>query len=207
MDLQSRLGALPIFPLPDVVLLPLGMAPFHIFEPRYRAMLADVLAADGLLGIATLDVGFQREGDAAPGICPEVAVAQVVQSQQLPDGRSNIVVGHLASVRLVEEVTADTLYRVFSVERIDESEPEPAALEGLRAMVRRLGTLTPSAGDEAARLAAVEGMELVHSLARRVYTTPDQRRAYLGWTSSERIAAISDTLATLLAGTKAVGEA
>jgi len=207
MALQDRLSALPIFPLPDVVLLPLSMAPFHIFEPRYRAMLADVLAADGLLGIGTLDVGFEREGATAPRICPEVAVAQVVQSQELPDGRFNIVVGHLASVRLVEEITADTLYRVFAVERIDESEPDPAELEGLRAMVRRLGSLTPSAGEEAARLAAVEGMELVHSLARRVYTTPDPRRAYLGSTTAERIAAISDTLAMLLAGTEAVGEA
>ena len=34
---------IPIFPLPNVVLFPNVFLPLHIFEPRYRAMVADAL--------------------------------------------------------------------------------------------------------------------------------------------------------------------
>ncbi|TPW01330.1 MAG: putative Lon family ATPdependent protease, partial [bacterium] len=37
----------PIFPLPEVVFFPGVVMPLHIFEPRYRAMTADALAASG----------------------------------------------------------------------------------------------------------------------------------------------------------------
>ena len=35
---------IPIFPLPNVVLFPNVFLPLHIFEPRYRDMVADALA-------------------------------------------------------------------------------------------------------------------------------------------------------------------
>src|SRR5690606_30905127 len=56
---QSALEALPIFPLPDVVLFPGAVLPLHIFEPRYREMTADLLAAHGLLALARLRPGYE----------------------------------------------------------------------------------------------------------------------------------------------------
>ena len=42
---------LPLFPLPNVVLFPTVFLPLHIFEPRYRAMVADALTSDRLIGM------------------------------------------------------------------------------------------------------------------------------------------------------------
>src|SRR5207247_2070845 len=45
---------LPLFPLPNVVLFPNVFLPLHIFEPRYREMVADALASDRLIGMVLL---------------------------------------------------------------------------------------------------------------------------------------------------------
>ncbi|MBX9689771.1 MAG: LON peptidase substrate-binding domain-containing protein, partial [Candidatus Obscuribacterales bacterium] len=43
MVASSWAEAIPLFPLPEVVLFPGGWLPLHIFEPRYREMINDVL--------------------------------------------------------------------------------------------------------------------------------------------------------------------
>ncbi len=45
---------IPIFPLPNLVLFPGLSVPLHIFEPRYREMIADVADAHGIIGMALL---------------------------------------------------------------------------------------------------------------------------------------------------------
>ena len=49
--LRSSLHALPVFPLPSVLLLPYEMRPLHVFEPRYRALVHDLLESQQPLGI------------------------------------------------------------------------------------------------------------------------------------------------------------
>ena len=44
------LGAVPLFPLPNVVLFPKAVQPLHIFEERYKAMTGDALRGDGARG-------------------------------------------------------------------------------------------------------------------------------------------------------------
>src|SRR3954464_13878825 len=65
---------LPIFPLPNVVLFPSVFLPLHIFEPRYREMVADTLKDDRLIGMVLLRPGWQRDYDrrrpGAPGRGP-----------------------------------------------------------------------------------------------------------------------------------------
>ena len=50
---------IPLFPLPGVVLLPGTLLPLHIFEPRYRAMVADALAGSRTIGMAMLKAGWE----------------------------------------------------------------------------------------------------------------------------------------------------
>ena len=52
--LDKACAALKVFPLHGVVVLPGTPAPFHIFEPRYKALVEDALAGDRLLAVATL---------------------------------------------------------------------------------------------------------------------------------------------------------
>jgi ATP-dependent Lon protease len=91
---DSALDLVPVFPLPHVVLFPDAVLPLHIFEPRYRKMLADCLAGSGALVIAQID-----RNDTAR-IADVAGAGRIVDHQQLPDGRSNIVVAGCARVRL-----------------------------------------------------------------------------------------------------------
>ena len=44
-------ASLPVFPLSGVLLLPGGILPLNIFEPRYRKMTVDALSSNSLIGI------------------------------------------------------------------------------------------------------------------------------------------------------------
>src|SRR5258705_13557132 len=83
---------LPIFPLP-LVLFPGARQPLHIFEPRYRQMLADCLAGDQRFGMTytAREEGPPSQGAEAPLPGGVGCVAGIRSSQQLPDGRANIL--------------------------------------------------------------------------------------------------------------------
>jgi Lon protease-like protein len=71
-----------LFPL-DVVLFPGVPLPLHIFEPRYREMIAECLATNAAFGV----VRAQRDGLTVVG-----CTAQVIRVlQSYPDGRSDIL--------------------------------------------------------------------------------------------------------------------
>ena len=79
---------LPVFPLP-VVLFPGMPMPLHIFEDRYRKMLADIRASDNLFGLSYFDPGSAQQD--VPPAGHVGCVAEVTETQALPDGRSNIL--------------------------------------------------------------------------------------------------------------------
>ena len=56
----------PIFPLPNVVLFPNVFLPLHIFEPRYREMVADALDSDRMIGMVLLQPGWEHEYEGRP---------------------------------------------------------------------------------------------------------------------------------------------
>jgi len=73
-----------MFPL-GTVLLPYAHLPLHIFEPRYRALIKDVLAGSGEFGVVLIERGHEvGGGDARFAVG---TVARVVQTAELPDGR------------------------------------------------------------------------------------------------------------------------
>ncbi|HJU90524.1 MAG TPA: LON peptidase substrate-binding domain-containing protein [Gemmatimonadaceae bacterium] len=117
---------LPFFPLP-VVLFPGVTLPLHIFEPRYRRMIADVMEGDRLFALARLPDGMaERELPRGHVGC----VAYVDQVQMLPDGRSNIAVMGRERVALDHYVTSDLPYHVVSFTIYeDESKLTPADVE------------------------------------------------------------------------------
>ena len=83
---------LPLFPL-RTVLFPGQTLPLHIFEPRYRQMVADCMASDRTFGVALIREGAEVGGPAVPY---EVGTTAVIQGvDRLDDGRLNIVtIGH-----------------------------------------------------------------------------------------------------------------
>ena len=57
---------IPLFPLPGVVLLPGTLLPLHIFEPRYRQMVANALSGDRMIGMALLRGGVESDAGESP---------------------------------------------------------------------------------------------------------------------------------------------
>src|SRR6185503_14698604 len=92
---------LPIFPL-ALVLFPGVPLPLYIFEPRYRQMLNDVHAGNNLFGVSYFDASTSdRE---APAVGTVGCVAEVTETQGLPDGRSNILTVGIIRYRIEEYV-------------------------------------------------------------------------------------------------------
>jgi len=100
----------PVFPLPSVVLYPRVVQPLHIFEPRYRALLADVLDSHGTIAMAQLKPGFEPHYHGTPEIWPVVAVGKLVTYQTRADGTSDVVLIGECRARIVEE-RSGRLYR------------------------------------------------------------------------------------------------
>jgi Lon protease-like protein len=144
---------LPIFPLP-LVLFPGAPQPLHIFEPRYRQMLADCLAGDHRFGITYVPA---RTGaaDPVPSLGDVGCVAVIRSTHQLPDGRSDILTEGERRFQLLQWCSDDRLYRRARVEEFDDDTESPAEVATLAADVRHgferlaeaLGTL---AGNELA---------------------------------------------------------
>jgi len=118
-----------------VVLLPGTLLPLHIFEPRYRAMVADALEQDRMIGMSMLKPGWQKE-EPCPSIYPVGGAGEIVESEELPDGRYNIVLEGRFRYRVLQEAPPDP-YRIASVEEI-ASVPLPTPEEAAR--VTRMAT-------------------------------------------------------------------
>lgn len=79
---------LPLFPI-GLVLFPGVSVPLHLFEPRYRQLLADVQAGDRRFGIVCTLAGVSEQS-LPPGLAG--CVAEVTEVETLDDGRSNILI-------------------------------------------------------------------------------------------------------------------
>ena len=113
---------LPLFPLPDFFLFPGAVAPLHIFEPRYRQMVADLLDTSGRLVLAAFAADGEQTGH-GPSVMPMGGLGEIVHHETLADGRYLIWVLGLGRVEL-QEVTSDRLYRKADARLILDHEPE-----------------------------------------------------------------------------------
>lgn len=183
---RAGLDELPLFPLPTGVLLPYELLPLHVFEPRYRDMIADVLARGRPLAIAQLAPGWEGEYDGRPAIEPVFGAGLVTRSEILPDGRYNVLVKGVLRVRLVRELPARRTYREVQVVELRDMRSDEEALdaraESLRRMLfalcaRRPGPASNALAQLAAR-AATPG-SLADIVAAALFTDFDLRRQAL----------------------------
>lgn len=131
------LRELPIFPLP-LVLFPGVPQSLHIFEPRYRQLLADCLNADRRFGIVYVaaDTPPPAPVDPEPAPGESGCIARIDKTEALPDGRANIVTQGERRFVLRGWMTTDRLYRVAEVEEFDDEPEDAAEVAGLATDVR-----------------------------------------------------------------------
>ena len=115
----------PVFPLAGALLFPRSQLPLHIFEPRYRAMVRDALAGDRLIGMVQ-----PRDSGQPPGLFQIGCIGRIEASEQLDDGRFNIVLEGVSRFRIAAEPVVETPYRQVDADRSgfdDEEDGEPLA--------------------------------------------------------------------------------
>ena len=114
-DTNDMPETLPLFPLAGALLLPRGQLPLNIFEPRYVAMVNDVLKSHRMIGMIQPDV---KNGD-EPTIPPLFKIGcagRVTQFAEAGDGRYLVTLTGVARFSVVEEITAITPYRQSRVD-------------------------------------------------------------------------------------------
>jgi Lon protease-like protein len=124
---------LAIFPLSGAVLFPRMHLPLHIFEPRYRAMIQDIMARDQRIGM------IQPSGPGEPPPLFRIGcLGRVAEIEALDDGRFNIILSGESRFRIMDELSVSTPFRQVDAElfTLEEDDPgilapsERAALEG-----------------------------------------------------------------------------
>ena len=128
---------LPLFPLPNLVFFPQTRLPLHVFESRYRQLIADVIASDQRFGIVLLRPGYEPGYFGAPPVYACGTVAQFEQTVTLDDGRYNILVHGETRFRIVDEVSHEP-YRVARVVAQPQVEGDASAAYAQRTWLTEL---------------------------------------------------------------------
>ena len=113
MDTLHVPETLPVMTLPDTVFFPQALLPLHIFEPRYRQMLRDVLARDRLFAIARLNQSPAGKSVAEPA--HPIACVGIIRACQKAEGEtSNLLLQGICRVE-IQSVVREHPYRLISV--------------------------------------------------------------------------------------------
>ncbi len=150
MDSIELPELVPVMTLPNTVFFPQSLLPLHIFEPRYRAMLREVLATNRLFAVARLDDSRLTEPGAHEPPHRVASVGLVRACQEGEDGTSNLLLQGVCRVE-VTEIVRELPFRRIRIRPLVSAAAEPvAALELLRldvikllALRRRLGSAAP----------------------------------------------------------------
>ena len=141
---QTLPETIPIFPLEDVMLFPGMSVPLHIFEPRYKAMIADALKGNRIIGMVLLRPGYEKDYERSPSVFQVGCAGVINEVEQLPNGEYNIVLGALTKYRITRE-EASTPYRIAHVTPIAD-EIADGERTTLHARRQRLESLVQQSG-------------------------------------------------------------
>jgi Lon protease-like protein len=173
---------LPLFPLPTVVLFPNVFLPLHIFEPRYREMVADAVASDRMIGMVLLRPGWEREYEGRPPVYTIGCSGVVTHAERLADGRYNLVLRGLERFRILEE-NHDRSYRRALIEPLQDQPLTPDDRAAIRRQRSKLEALLSPAAEKAsvdsAMPATMSDEDLVNALAQYLDLEPLEKQALL----------------------------
>ena len=146
------LASLPIFPLPNVVLLPGMVLPLNVFEPRYLE-LVDFARQNGQhIGVPLLST----DDSTASQIEPVFGIGKLVFHVSLPDGRRIIRLEGVCRVRVQREHAQVHRFREVGVTPLGEPRPlDMQAVAVLRAQVERIARYCGENGESLASLLTI----------------------------------------------------
>lgn len=200
------MAVMPMFPL-GTPLLPGSILPLHVFEPRYRQMVQDLLSGDDQMcfGVVLIERGHEvGGGDFRSDVG---TVARVLDASVTADGRFAIAAVGEGRFRVAQWLPDDP-YPVAEIELwpdVDAERPlvEPMVVESLTDRVRRIAEQIRSlGGDQTSADVEVSSdpvLALYHLAAIAPLGPADRQRVLSAPGSADRAAALSEALDDVLA--------
>ncbi len=199
---------IPLFPLPNLVLFPGVSVPLHIFEPRYREMVAEVAPTHATVGMVLLKGDWEREYYDYPDIFSVGCAGRIGELVKLQDGRYNLALEGQSEFRIIREVRGRS-YRQAEVEWLPT---RPSALhldqelmEGLREMlVNYVGDVAAKAWQSLVVERGLSGAQLVNLICFHLDIAPIEKQTLLE-AGADRVNCLFDILTFRLEERKAGG--
>ena len=193
---------IPLFPLPNLVLFPDTEVPLHIFEPRYRQMIADIADGERTIGMMLLKGNWESDYYAYPDIYAVGCAGRIERLVRISDGRYNLVLKGLSEFRVTREIR-ERPYRQAEVQWCGVAPETLAMTDEVMAHLREL--LTSYLGEPAKEAwhAVVEerglrGSKLVNFLCFHLDLSPLEKQTLLE-ALDQRAACLLDVLTFKLA--------
>ena len=120
---------LPVFPLQGALLLPGGILPLNIFEPRYIQMVKDTLATNHRLIVMTLPLPEKSNGSE---IYKLACAGKLISFEETLDGRFLISLSGIMRCRLLDSLEEKGGYRRMKVDftdYLDDMRPNDIKIE------------------------------------------------------------------------------
>lgn len=176
VESQPEATRIPLFPLPNVVHFPRTELKLHIFEPRYRRLVRDLLEAEPearRIGMVLSRPRSARDGGHT-AFFPGGTAGRLVDVDPLPDGRSNIILIGEFRFQVRQEVPG-TPYRQAVVQPMPEptlNEADPGILAVRRDLDELVGALSVLLGERfplsPKDLAGLEGTLCFEEVVNRI---------------------------------------
>ena len=199
---------MPMFPLGQP-LLPGAVLPLHVFEPRYRQLVQDILADDvnpPEFGVTIIERGWEVGGGDQRGMIG--TVARIVDMEVTPDGRYAVMSVGTDRLRVVSWLPDDP-YPVADVEvwpdDHDAFDVTPAVVDELHRRVRDLNEMVREMGEMAppadAEISDEPALAVYHLGSLAPLGPADRQRMLEAGTLGARVevlsAALDDAMAVL----------
>jgi len=103
---------IPIFPLSNFIIFPNTSVPLNIFEPRYIAMIDDVMKGDKIIGMTQP----KKINQSMPVLYNIGCAGKITKFTETKDGRYLIILLGISRFKIIKELKTQNLYRKFQVD-------------------------------------------------------------------------------------------
>lgn len=200
--IERASASLKIFPLPSAVLLPGGVMPLHIFEPRYRELVSAALESDSVMAMGGLEPGWEPEYEGRPALLPICCAGVILSNERQGDGRYNLLLRGVTRARVLEELPAEHSYREVKVELLPDPHFRGPEEEMLRQAVLELaGRVPQGVAENLVQMASrSSGGLLADVVASAIVSEADARLALLNELDVQRrLERVLDEVTALIA--------
>jgi uncharacterized protein len=202
---KAATGRLKVFPLPSAVLLPGGMMPLHIFEPRYKAMLKDAMESDSVFAMAQVVPGQEAQLAGRPDLDPMLCAGVISVHEHLNDGRENLLLVGVCRARIIQEWPQTHPYREVLAEALPDAPYDGEEESALRTAIFELMARVPNeVGQRIAQVTTgARGGALADILVGSLVSDPERRFEILSQLDvPSRLSAVTGELMELISRIK-----